>query len=104
MLTFRKKQRLIYLGIIAFLFLLTLYFTVNTITGERGLLTLSSLENNLEYNKSLLTDILLQQENLKNKISGLYEKSLSLDLLDEQAKNTLGYVSNDELMLVICTK
>ena len=104
MLTFRKKQKLVHLGVTGLLLLLTSYFTVNAVIGERGLLTLNSLKNDLEYNKSLLTDIFSQQENLKNKISGMYEKSLSLDLLDEQVKNTLGYVSNDEFMFVIYMK
>ncbi|MGL9725191.1 MAG: hypothetical protein ACR5KV_00065 [Wolbachia sp.] len=38
---------------------------------------------------------------MNNKVFGLYEKSLNLDLLDEQARNALGYVNPSELMIIL---
>ncbi|WP_255419635.1 hypothetical protein [Wolbachia endosymbiont of Litomosoides brasiliensis] len=38
---------------------------------------------------------------MSNKVLGLYKKSLDLDLLDEQAKDALGYINPNELMVVL---
>ncbi|XP_066251536.1 putative pyruvate, phosphate dikinase regulatory protein [Euwallacea similis] len=70
-------------------------------TSKRGLLTLIDLKKEIEYNKLLLKDVSSEKEKLDNKVFGLYEKSLDLDLLDEQAKNALGYVNPNELMVVL---
>jgi cell division protein FtsB len=48
----------------------------------------------------LLKDVSSEKKKLDNKVFGLYEKSLDLDLFDEQAKNALGYVNPNELMVV----
>ncbi|WP_246198571.1 FtsB family cell division protein [Wolbachia endosymbiont of Ctenocephalides felis wCfeJ] len=86
------------------IFFLTLYFNISTITGKRGLLVLMDLKKEIEYNKLLLKNISFEKEKLSNKVFGLYEKSLDLDLLDEQARNALGYVSPKELMVVLDTE
>ncbi|NSM56235.1 septum formation initiator family protein [Wolbachia endosymbiont of Atemnus politus] len=96
----RKKKKLLCLNIALLIFSLTLYFSINTITGKRGLLVLMDLKKEIEYNKSLLKNISFEREKLSNKVFGLYEKSLDLDLL-EQAKNPLGYVSPKEVMVVL---
>ncbi|WP_224721442.1 FtsB family cell division protein [Candidatus Wolbachia massiliensis] len=83
---------------------LTLYFSISTVTGKRGLLALMDLKKEIEYNKLLLENVLFEKERLSNKVFGLYEKSLDLDLLDEQAKDTLGYVNPSELMIVLDMK
>lgn len=100
MLIFVRKKRLLHLSIVLFIFVLTLYFSVSAVTGERGLLTLINLKKDIEYNKSLLESMFYERNKLSNKILGLYEKSLDLDLLDEQAKN-LGYANPNELMVII---
>ncbi|WP_395462983.1 septum formation initiator family protein [Wolbachia endosymbiont of Cantharis cryptica] len=96
-----SQKKLLYLSAALFISSLTLYFSISTITGKRGLLALMNLTKEIEYNKLLLKNISFEKEKLSNKVFGLYEKSLDLDLLDEQAKNALGYVSPNELMVVL---
>lgn len=98
---FRNKKKLLYLSTALFISSLTLYFSISTITGKHGLSALVDLKKEIEYNKLLLKNISFEREKLSNKVFGLYEKSLDLDLLDEQAKNALGYVSPKELMVVL---
>ncbi|WP_218939342.1 FtsB family cell division protein [Wolbachia endosymbiont of Atemnus politus] len=97
----KKRKKLLYLSTALLISSLTLYFSISTITGNRGLLVLMDLEKEIEYKKLLLKTISFEKEKLSNKVFGLYEKSLDLDLLDEQAKNALGYVSPKELMVVL---
>ncbi|APR99205.2 septum formation initiator family protein [Wolbachia endosymbiont of Folsomia candida] len=104
MFTAQKKKKLLYLCMALLVSFITLYFSVSIVTGNRGLLTLMKLNKDIEYNKFLLKGISYEKEKLSNKILGLYEKSLDLDLLDEQAKNSLGYVSPNELMVILDTK
>lgn len=99
-----KKKSLFHLSVTLFVFFLTFYFGFSAVTGRRGLLALVSLKKDIECNKSLLKSIFFEKEKLSNKILGLYEKSLDLDLLDEQAKNTLGYVNRSEFMVIISTE
>lgn len=101
MLISKKKQKLLCLSAALLISSLTLYFSISTITGKCGLLTLIDLKKEIEYNELLLKDISFEKEKLGNKVFGLYEKSLDLDLLDEQAKNALGYVNPNELMVVL---
>ncbi|WP_225536521.1 hypothetical protein [Wolbachia endosymbiont of Mansonella ozzardi] len=49
----------------------------------------------------MLKNISFEREKLSNKVFDLYEKSLDLGLLDEQARNALGYVSPKELMVIL---
>nr|WP_246168476.1 septum formation initiator family protein [Wolbachia endosymbiont of Ctenocephalides felis wCfeT] len=62
------------------------------------------LKKEIEHNKLLLQHISLERDKLSNRIFGLYEKSLDLDLLDEQAKNALGYVNPNEFMIMLDAK
>ncbi|MDR2832058.1 MAG: septum formation initiator family protein [Rickettsiales bacterium] len=100
-LTPQKKKKLLCLSAALLISSLTLYFSISTITGKRGLLVLMNLKKEIEYNELLLKDTSFEKEKLGNKVFGLYEKSLDLDLLDEQAKNALGYVNPNELMVVL---
>lgn len=81
-----------------------MYFSVSAVRGKRGLLTLMDLKKEIEHNKLLLQHISLERDKLSNRIFGLYEKSLDLDLLDEQAKNALGYVNLNEFMIMLDAK
>ncbi|MDD9331453.1 MAG: septum formation initiator family protein [Wolbachia sp.] len=97
----KKKKRLLCFSISLFISFFTFYFSVSTVTGKRGLSTLINLKKDIEYNKILLASIYSEKEKLNNKVFGLYEKSSDLDLLDEQTKNSLGYVNPNELMVIL---
>lgn len=100
----QRKKKLMYLVIFLSISFFTLYFSVSAITGKRGLLALMSLKQEIEHNKVLLKNVYFEKEKLSNKIFGLYEKSLDLDLLDEQAKSALGYINPHEYMIILDQK
>lgn len=102
--TIQKKKNLLYLGVALLVSLFTLYFSASMVTGKRSLSALIRLKKDIEHNKILLKSISFEREKLSNKILGLYEKSLDLDLLDEQAKNSLGYASPNEFMIILDIK
>ncbi|MDN5247879.1 MAG: septum formation initiator family protein [Wolbachia endosymbiont of Tyrophagus putrescentiae] len=101
MLLFNNKKKLLHLSAASLILFFALYFDVSAVTGNRGFLTLVKLRKEIDCNKSLLKDLSSEREKLSNRIFGLYEKSLDLDLLDEQVKNILGYISSDELMFIL---
>jgi cell division protein FtsB len=104
MLATRRKKDLVYLSTFLFVSSLMLYFGASAVTGKRGLLRLINLKKDIEYNKTLLANISSEKKKLNNRVFGLYEKSLDLDLLDEQIKNALGYVNPNEFMVILDTK
>lgn len=97
----KGKQKLLHLSTALLISFFTLYFSVSAVIGKRGLLTLIDLKKEINYNKFLLKVISFEKERLNNRVFGLYEKSLDLDLLDEQAKNALGHVNPSELMVIL---
>jgi cell division protein FtsB len=95
------RRKFIHFSLVVFIIFFSSYFIISTIVGRRGLLTLVDLKKNLEYHQSMLQEIAFQKEKLNNKILGLYERSLDLDLLDEQVKHALVYVSPSEFMVIL---
>ncbi|MDG7056263.1 MAG: septum formation initiator family protein [Wolbachia endosymbiont of Meromenopon meropis] len=88
------------MSVILLIFFLTIYFSINTITGKRGLSALINLKKEIESSQFLLKKLSLKKEKLSNKVFGLYEKSLDLDLFEEQVKNALGCINSKELMII----
>ncbi len=95
------RKKLIHFSVVLFVLFSSSYFIVSTIIGKRGLLTLIDLKKDVERHKAILKGISLQKEKLNNKVLGLYERSLDLDLLDEQVKNALVYVNPREFMVIL---
>lgn len=80
-------------------FSLTLYFVFAAIQGDYGLFRRVEIE---AEEKSLLAELdtlnaqVAQMENLTKRLSDDY---LDLDLLDERARDILGYVRADEIVV-----
>lgn len=75
------------------------YFFFFAIFGDRGLVKLISLKNNISE-KALQKDELLNDiKTKKAMVDGMNSESLDLDLLDEQARKVLGYVGKDEVVI-----
>ena len=82
------------------LFLIILYFGVSFLEGKRGIYAWRNLnQQNLaavqKLNKLKETKIYLEKS-----VLGLRQKSLDLDLLDEQARRSLGFISKNEYVLL----
>ncbi len=83
------------------LFVFFLYFSINLIYGDRGYITLKSLENKQLLLEEQYAYLSKQQTELKNEVKLLRSDSLDKEMLDEYARKQLGYVRDDELILLI---
>ena len=82
------------------LVLVILYFGTSFVEGNRGLLAWISLTQ--QNNEALTTLQELRSERISREhlVSGLRTNSLDLDLLDEQARFSLGFVAQNDYVLL----
>ena len=86
----------IFFGIV---FMLGTYFTFASVQGDYGLFRRIQIEaeaNNLRAEADLLT---AEVQDLRNKTRRLSDDYLDLDLLDQQARDVLGLVRADEVVI-----
>ncbi|QXK91950.1 septum formation initiator [Neoehrlichia mikurensis] len=69
--------------------------------GNRGVITLIKLYKDVDYHYSVLKKAVDLKKQLEHKNKLLQEKSLNLDLLDEQTRNVLGYVDKNEIVIIL---
>jgi len=96
----RKKQSpigtLVYLGVMASL---AMYFTYAAIQGDYGLFQRIQIKAEARV-LTVKRDALLQEvQALGNRTRRLSDGYLDLDLLDQQARDVLGLVRADEIIL-----
>ncbi len=95
----RKTPALGTLVFSAAAFSLTLYFVFAAIQGDYGLFRRAEIEaeqKDLRAELAQLQERVARMENLRKRLSDDY---LDLDLLDQQARDILGYVRADEIVV-----
>ena len=88
-------------------FLLTLsgvglicYFCYHMISGDRGILAYFKLNSEITALQAELDAVRAERINLEHKANLLKSSSLDLDLLEERAKEVLGYAKSQEILLI----
>ncbi|MBE0414729.1 MAG: septum formation initiator family protein [Yoonia sp.] len=79
--------------------MLGLYFTFAAVQGDYGLfkrIEINAEARALEDERTLLLAEVARMENLTRRLS---DKFLDLDLLDEQARDVLGLIRADEIVI-----
>jgi len=89
----KKSRKKIYMFIDIFLILLIIYFLYNFINGNNGIINLIKINRQIKDNNDYLINLKKNCDILLMKNKGLYEETINLDLLEEEAKNSLGYIS-----------
>lgn len=79
--------------------LVIFYFLLSTIFGQKGLISLSKLSEQIEKKEMVKQELLNTIESKKNLVEGMSPDSLDLDLLDEQSRKVLGYVGKNEVVI-----
>ncbi|MEL6677688.1 MAG: septum formation initiator family protein [Pseudomonadota bacterium] len=79
--------------------MLAAYFAFAAVQGEFGLTRLLDFEAEEARLEQDLSKLILMREDLENKTTRLSDEYLDLDLLDEQARKTLGLIRPDEIIL-----
>ena len=78
---------------------LCLYFTFAAVQGDYGIFRRAEIigeTTKLEQELELLSKEVARMENLTKRMS---DEFLDLDLLDQQARDILGYIGNNEIVI-----
>ncbi len=75
------------------------YLSFHAISGDRGLYAWLKARRELESLQSQLTEVKTKRIAYERQLKGLHTQSLDLDLLDEQARQTLGFTGKDEIIV-----
>ena len=78
---------------------LGLYFTFAAVQGDFGILRRAEINHDLRKLQVEIGSINVEIADLKNLTRRLSDHYLDLELLDQQARDVLGYVRTDELVI-----
>ncbi|WP_145103247.1 FtsB family cell division protein [Cereibacter sediminicola] len=83
----------------ALAFSLSAYFTFAAVQGDYGVFRQVQIKSEAEALRAERDQIATELAEMRNKTRRLSDGYLDLDLLDEQARSTLGYVRADEIVI-----
>ena len=75
------------------------YFGMRTVQGESGFFAKLAIETEERRLSDRLSEIRAQRAALENQTRRLSDAYLDLDLLDERARDVLGYARTDEVVI-----
>ena len=78
---------------------LGLYFTFAAVQGDFGILRRAEINHDLQKLQVEIGSIHVEIADLKNLTRRLSDHYLDLELLDQQARDVLGYARTDELVI-----
>ena len=78
---------------------LGIYFTFAAVQGDFGILRRAEINHDLQKLQVEIGSINVEIADLKNLTRRLSDHYLDLELLDQQARDVLGYVRTDELVI-----
>lgn len=87
-------------GFMILLVMFSVYFTINTIKGDRGIFKYMYLKNKVEAAQAKQAQYQQIKKDLEHKVAMLSEKSLDLDYLEERARIVLNMASSDEYVIL----
>ena len=94
----RKISKANFVAFFIFIFL-SLYFFGNAFMGNDGYKEYISIKSQIKEKKYIQNSLLNKKKSKEEKIIKMRPQSLDIDLLDEEVKKNLGYVSDKEIMM-----
>lgn len=91
---FKKSGVLIVFGVLSF------YFTINAVKGDRGFFKYLYLKSKVEAAQQERTRYALIKKDLEHKVAMLSEETLDLDYLEERARIVLNMVGDGEYVIL----
>lgn len=85
----------------ALLFTTLFYFGYHSVQGNYGLLSLRDLNTELAELKIRATDVKTKKQNLEMLVTSLRKDNLDPELLDERAREVLGFSKKEELIVLL---
>lgn len=80
--------------------MLCVYFAYHAISGERGLIRLISLKQEISKARRISESFKMQKTQLEKKVKLLSSESLDLDLLEERSRVVLNMAGEDEYIIL----
>lgn len=80
-------------------FALGLYFTFAAVQGDYGIFSRAEINADAQTLQAQLDSLKAQVDIMENKTTRLSDTYLDLDLLDQQARDVLGLVRHDEIVI-----
>ncbi len=80
-------------------FLIDAYFVFSAVQGDNGVFRRVQIMAEADILQDERDRLAMELAGMKNKTSRLSDEYLDLDLLDEQARDILGYVRADEIVI-----
>lgn len=86
----------------AFLLIFTIFYLLfHALSGERGVMAWFRASHELEMLNSELSRVQQERAELEANIGLMRDESLDLDMLEERARETLGYAAPEEAMILV---
>lgn len=83
-----------------FCVLLAGYFTYHLIQGDRGLIAYFRLNKEIDQLETRVARSNAARAGMENRVARLRSRSLDPDMLDERAREVLGYAHEDEIIVL----
>src|SRR3954469_18547533 len=77
------------------------YFAYHAIQGDRGLIALSHLQNEIQQAEAVLAQVRGERTDLEQRASLLKRHHLDPDMLDERARAVLNYSHPDDVIILV---
>ena len=81
--------------------LVVAYFVHGTVQGDRGLVALYSMGQEMTRAEAVLNDLRRARGGLERRVALLRSESLDLDLLEERARIVLDFVNPDDFIIFL---
>jgi cell division protein FtsB len=92
----KRKRKSGRVGLMLFFVCLTSYFCYHALSGDRGLLAMIKLNKQVDKLEAELDIVRAERLHIEHKVTLMRPDSLDIDLVDEQARRSLGYATKDE--------
>lgn len=76
------------------------YFSYHLVSGDRGVIKMLYLKNQIEGAKEVLFQKQTERQKIEENVKRLSSASLDLDLLDERARVVLNMAGRDEFIIL----
>lgn len=80
-------------------FCVIFYFLLITLFGPKGILKHQKLQEEIAQKEQIKKELDSKVKNKQNMVDSMQKESLDVDLLDEQARKTLGYSGKNEVVI-----
>lgn len=79
---------------------LSVYFSYHLVAGQRSLLSLMSLDNQVEEQQAALERLTNERTDLERRVVMMRPGSIDRDLLEERVRVMLGYTRENEQIII----